>query len=128
VACKVGNYNIVKYLVEHGAKINSKALYCAYCSRNENIIKYLIDHSAINILQHEISPFVELCKKGNENLVNYFINLGIDINEKNEHGQTALINACLNENEPIVKCLIDHGANVNIKYRDSTPLTITCEK
>jgi ankyrin repeat protein len=52
MACKGGNENLVKYLVELGAdvnkenKFNETPLYCACRKGNEKIVKYLIEHGA----------------------------------------------------------------------------------
>ena len=48
-------------------------------------------------------------------ITDYFFKNGIDVNEKDEWGNTAFINACRAGYETIVKLLLDNGANVNDK-------------
>ena len=51
-------------------------------------------------------------------ITEYFLKKGIDANEKDEWGNTALINACRSGYETIMKLLLDNGANVNDKTND----------
>jgi len=69
------------------------------------------------------------CESGNENLVKYLVELGIDITIKNKHGETALFNAYKSGNEKMVEYLVEHGADVKIKNDEGeTLLFIACER
>jgi len=92
MACKGGNENLVKYLVELGAdvnkenKFNETPLYgaCEEEEGKEKIVKYLVEHG-INIKivnMNGYSPLFMTCKSGNKSLVKYLVELGADINDK----------------------------------------------
>eukprot|EP00833_Pecoramyces_ruminatium_P015430 jgi/Orpsp1_1/1189462/evm.model.d7180000072215.1 len=120
MACEKGNESIVKCLVEHGADINAKYEY--------------LDYEKLEI----ITPLMYACKNGNVSIVNYLIEHGADINItfdlvnyqriEDYYGsfickniryikfQTPLTIACKEENESVVKSLIDHGADINKEY------------
>lgn len=48
----------------------------------------------------------------------------------NQDEELPLIIACENEYPSVIRCLIEHGADVNIesKYNNFTPLRIACKK
>jgi len=120
IACEKGNESIVKFLVERGADINAKYEHLKY--RKLEII----------------TPLMYACKNGNESIVNYLIERGADINIiydlmnyqqiEDYYGsfisknikyikfQTPLTIACKEENESVMKCLIEHGADINKEY------------
>ena len=49
-----------------------------------------------------------------------------NINDQDEHGQTALHHACANHFVEIARLLVDHGANVNAKDEDGTVPLLMC--
>ncbi len=55
---------------------------------------------------------------------------GVDVNSKTEYGATALFFACDRGNQPMVKRLLDAGAdpNVNDTFYNATPLTWAMQK
>jgi len=137
-------------------------------NENEYIVKYLVEHGAnINVVNnYGVSPLSFVCKNKNEALVKYLVEHGADVNQKGwqdsedfgmryytivyENGKrykvdcddnmTPLLVACENGNETIVKYLVEHGADVNQKYKYYhksnynyiyhyyiTPLVIACK-
>jgi len=110
------------------------------CSKeNDDIIKFLIDQGAnINVkIERNGSletPLSIVGEKGKEFMIKYLIEHGADINTKYElmdykyHNdfthpftkylkiKTLLIHAIENENEPMFKYFIEHGADININY------------
>jgi len=99
-ACKYGQENILKYLIERGADINRKTreryttLQIAIEYKQENIAIYLIEH-------------------------------GANVNEKTHDNDYPLHMAILFKQENVAKCLIEHGANVNeLNYVDVLPLQV----
>jgi ankyrin repeat protein len=52
----------------------------------------------------------------------------IDVNIKNTQGQTPLIKAILLNSQSIVRLLIQHGADVNLRANGITPLMLAAQK
>jgi len=120
------NICLIKYLVEHGIKLNYKnkkgepALYIVCKSDNEKIIKYLVEHGADTNAKNEkdCTPLFIACENGNESVVKYLVEHGAHINKENKDGNTPLFNACKNGNESLVKYIVEHGADINYKNRN----------
>ena len=55
----------------------------------------------------------------------YFIHLGIDVDIKNDLGETAIFSAIIHRNMETVDLLVDHGSNINSVWQDSTPIYLT---
>ena len=56
------------------------------------------------------TPLMNACKKGHESIAMKLIDLGADVNGKDDGGWTALYWACLNGLESIVFNLVQYGA------------------
>ena len=56
----------------------------------------------------------------NENIPRFRIlfNLGVDLDERDEYGMTALMRACLNDSKILMDALLCAGADVNLKAND----------
>ena len=67
----------------------------------------------------------EAARSENVEHVQAAIAAGVDVNSKTDYGATALLFACDRGNEPIVKLLLEAGADPNIKdsFYNATPLT-----
>ena len=63
------------------------------------------------------NSFVECAKKGDLEAAKLFLAEGIDINAKNERGQTALMRAAEYQRTELVTLLLEKGANVNIESK-----------
>jgi hypothetical protein len=61
----------------------------------------------------DITKLIEAAENGDIEAVNECINMGIDIDAKDEHSESALYKAICGGHVDIVKLLIDKGANVN---------------
>lgn len=81
--CKKGHINIIKYFIENKIQINKESLLS---------ISYNF---------------------GQKNIVKYLIENGVNINKKNKRYISPLIIACKNNNEDLVKFLIEFEADVN---------------
>ena len=55
--------------------------------------------------------------KNNVKFVEYFINKGLDVNQKNKYGNTPLHYAIKNGNYDIIQLLLENGANIKIKNK-----------
>ncbi len=121
------NYEIVKHLIDNGAKLNESdnywytALMTACSLRkgiNPEIVKYLVDNGAElnchDIIQ-EYSALMFACVNKQLSIVEYLIEKGAFINTQDDMGFTALFNAALRDNIEMVDLLILKGADVTIK-------------
>jgi len=61
------------------------------------------------------SSFVECAKKGDIEATKLFLSEGIDINAKNEKGQTALMRAAEYQRTEVVTLLLEKGADVHLR-------------
>lgn len=101
-ACVTGNLELVKLLLDHGAKIdelnsdNNSALHGAALS-------------------------------GNPVLIELFLDKGLDCNQANIGNETPLHCACLSGNKDAVEKLLTHYANCNMRSEKGfTPLNLAC--
>eukprot|EP00744_Colponema_vietnamica_P001749 GILI01002862.1.p2 GENE.GILI01002862.1~~GILI01002862.1.p2 ORF type:complete len:236 (+),score=53.74 GILI01002862.1:86-793(+) len=74
-------------------------------------------------------PLTKACKEGNSEEVKRLIREGIDVNQKDKNGSTALFTACWYGRESVANLLLEHGAEVNAQnVRLNTPLHLCVEK
>lgn len=59
--------------------------------------------------------FTIAAKYGHIDIVEYYLNLGLDIDYQDEHGDTALISAVKGQHIDLVRFLLYKSANINIK-------------
>jgi len=91
------------------------------------MIKYLIENGgADKIVNNSIgsSPLNILCKiKSNSDSIHsidYLINEGTDVNDKDENGISPLLTACYFNNKKVLEHLIEnHTADININIRNN---------
>ncbi len=111
LAVKANNFKVAKYLFEHNKyDINQKnnngenaLLLCEYGNRG-----WLDQY-------HYVKP----------DMVEFLVDQGIEVNIKDEEGNTPLIKACYGNNSLIVKKLLEAGAEVNGKNnKGETPISI----
>jgi len=83
----------------------------AFHNRNESIIKYLLDHGAdVNTKLDNKTPLSLALLNFNESFIKYIIDMEADVNYSDCNNNTPLYNAIKHCGESIVKYLIDHGA------------------
>ncbi|MDH5679942.1 MAG: ankyrin repeat domain-containing protein [Spirochaetota bacterium] len=142
-AVRNGNYHIVKLLLENGANINARtqsdneltSLHFANRSLypNYKLINLLINKGAdVNARdKYGFTPFhdilsidtsqnykkEELTDEKQADIVKLMIKKGVNVNLQvtsgNQKGWTPLHFACQNGNEPVIKMLLEHNADVN---------------
>ncbi|ACB51840.1 hypothetical protein cce_2492 [Crocosphaera subtropica ATCC 51142] len=151
IAAEKGNLEIVKLLIKFGADINQIhqstggfALNCAAGAGYEDIFNYLAPLTDPKLRKEakEILPIGIRERKRQENAdplvvelsdavvaqnvdeVRRLITLGVDVNDFDEVGCTALFFAVTNNNYSIVRMLLQTGANPNLGDEDAneTPL------
>ena len=141
-ACEDGDLEKVKSLIEKGIDINLEydnwtPLTKASGEGYLDIFKYLLENGAEIDKENGYGWTALMCASmnGHSDIVENLIKQGADVNIKNSNRETALIkviiscirtfeenkdnmikkNAALNRCLKIVKCLIENGADVNIK-------------
>ncbi|ORX45985.1 hypothetical protein BCR36DRAFT_585447 [Piromyces finnis] len=125
--------DLLKYLVEHGLDINRKdkkentILIYAIKTMKESIINYLlkchIDIDSMTNLNLDFDILKKIFMLNNKNLFKLVYNNAFDVNQKDGHGDSLLINAIEYGNEELIKYLIDCNADVNKEGKKySTPL------
>ena len=107
---------------EHDLK---KDLYSACRTGNLEMCQKLIGRKAgvdTDLLFGQ-TPLMVASEKGHENIVNFLIKSGADINAVDRRGETALFKSCGKPNHAVTNMLIDKGADVNLQdCHGSTPL------
>lgn len=123
-ACKNGNENAAKYLVDVGANVNIKnnagkmPLHIACKNGNETIVRYLIAHGA----DAKGFPLTEAMNL-NDEIIKLLIDRGADVNSKDHLDNTPLCKAYKNNNKAIVKYLLERNADANVKLHGETLLS-----
>lgn len=82
---------------------------------NLEMVKFLVEHGA-NVNTNKISPLLTATYIGNRTLdiVKFLVEHGADVNVRNKDGDTPLYNAfCNSDGIEMVKFLVEHGADVN---------------
>ena len=121
------NLEIVKELIENGAKINEKdmngktALSMAAYNGEDQIVKYLIQNGA-NVngkFKNGDTILMWAASNGKIDIIKELISYGANINEKDMDGYTALFRAISTGNEKVVKLMVDiEGVDVNANFRN----------
>jgi ankyrin repeat protein len=135
VAVQHGDEEIVRLLLEDGAKVNTKAAHIsgveahvltginalsqAAHSGNLSIVRMLVDHGADVRALDSRGATVMAYATTNE-IVQYFLDRGLNINARDKDGYTLLINSAEGFNRPSIAFLLQHGADPNAKTSDGT--------
>lgn len=116
-----GHHEIVQMLVDKGAKVDGKserywdAFVKAAEEGNQKTVQILIDHG-VNDQQGLGYILAGVAGLGNEERIRQLINDGADVNEgAGEITYPAILNASAQGDPKIVKLLLDHGADVNVR-------------
>lgn len=126
------NFEIFKYLIAHGANINSKnnngmsLLLLSIYDGEMDRIKYLLENPNISIFEKDNNGNYTLLQAIHQNntevvylLLNYCDsqNIIIDINEKDNAGNYPLIRAIHNKNIDIIKLILNYAYKYNINLK-----------
>jgi len=65
------------------------------------------------LIYSNITPFEHKFRRGNENLIQYFVDHGAELNKTDKDNSTPLFEIYKTGNEKIIKHFIDHSADVN---------------
>lgn len=128
VSAYYGHFEIVKYLVENGANVDAndnEALINAAQAGHFNIVQYLVQHGA-KINANDNEALINAAQAGHLNIVEYLTLKGLNINAIDNRALNYALVAVIDvykKNDgktgkvyiPIIRYLINNGANVNIK-------------
>ncbi|XP_046383814.1 ankyrin-3-like [Ischnura elegans] len=136
VAVALGSFEVVKILLDRGARVNSSdekgdtPLHVAARRKNLEVIKLLVESGAhINELNYdEKSPIIFLLERACFHAADYLIKHGADVNNES-------VSDCIDDYSPIhlavqkgsmemVKLLLSKGAEINSLGKGKTPLHI----
>jgi ankyrin repeat protein len=149
LASEIGDLDVIKCFVEHGADLDyspsgkeadelnitgQTALFMATLKEQNDVVQYLIEKgSKVNVKnRYGVSPLLLCAEGGNETLVKLLVQVGADVNMSPsgdlavEHilaGQTPLYGAAKKGHYHICKFLIENGAQVNAQTMVSLCLT-----
>jgi ankyrin repeat protein len=127
MAARAGHVEIVKWLLDKGAKVNGRtkaqpgypgsetALFLAVIAQKESVVECLLKHGANPNLKSSdtTSALAEATQHGNRTLMALLIEHGALLNPKGDF--SPLFTAVSMKNLDTVKLLIKHGAQINEK-------------
>lgn len=143
------NFNIgIKLAIDNGATIKNYQLKRSFNDGNYEIVKYFIQHTN-NIMQY-YDMFMLLVKNKNIELLQLMFNNGFEIDDSlissveviartddtvfmkfllnnidlNKYGEYLMINALMHSDIKMIKFLIDYGIDINMKHYD--PIEYAC--
>ena len=137
-AVKNGKNDIVKLLVESGAKINAKgiddetSLHVAVNKNNIEIVRYLLNNGA-DINSKEIlgwTPLMNSISNQFDDITYFLVNAGADINSTSKSNETPLMAAALCDNDNLVNKLLELNADISVVTsppNERTALSYTCK-
>lgn len=125
LGCALGNINLVKLLVDNGARVHGRHLHGAANGCKIEIVKFLIDNGAdIHFTDSRGNTPLHgavMCSK--TNTIKLLIEKGAKVNARNESGETPLYEAIYHNRVEIAEVLIDNSADVNVRdSQGNTPL------
>ncbi|CAG2202420.1 unnamed protein product [Mytilus edulis] len=117
-----GNLEITQLLVKNNADCN------VCCCSKQSFIDTIKSHSSKTLEEEKQGSFDYLIKKASSHVADYIskktVNYVFDI----EAGCSPLHFACFMNRLDVVRCLLDHNANINMTNEDeTTPLFFACE-
>lgn len=122
-AVKYGKVNVLKKLVEKGVKYSDKDLFFAaqgaFRKANKiDVFQYLVDdlkikptvtnESGENVLHYIVS------KNNQDDIITYFFNKGVNINQPDKDGNTPFIGAAKSKETKLLTLLLPKVKNINV--------------
>jgi ankyrin repeat protein len=123
LACEHEQLELVKFLIERGAELNKEnssgenAVYISATGRCDILELLLKNGAAINCKKPVLVKAVTKEGLGNIKLL---LKAGVNLNEVNYEGYSALMKAINNDNNEVAEFLINQGINVNLQTKDTS--------
>ena len=123
-AAKMGNIDILQVLLEHGAKVNAQAedgfgaIHFAAQSGYHDALQFLLfDHHANPelVLFNGTLALHLAASHGYPKCIEVCLEVGLDVNSRNDQGSTALHWATKNGHRAAVEILLERGVDVNVR-------------
>ena len=147
-ACKNGDLNMVKYLLENNFNIDVHAKdesgFRAACENGDlNMVKYLLENNFnIDVHAEYEEGFKSACSSGHLNVVQYLLenNFNIDVNAVNNFvfkskirfrfttNTCGFTRACANGHLNIVQYLLKNNFNIDVHAENEYGFRLACEK
>eukprot|EP00795_Rhopilema_esculentum_P016779 gene16779-8239_t len=139
LACRQGKLDIVKLLIQSGAKINHRnksgntPLLEACSQGHVPVARFLLDNGAEIDAPTETtldSPLTWACTLGNTEVVHELLRHKASVEHRTKDGCTALMFACLAGHVKVAEMLLDSDAVINVESDSNkdSPLTFACWK
>ncbi|KAL3670138.1 hypothetical protein V7S43_004453 [Phytophthora oleae] len=137
VAADEGTLDIVVFLTEHDAVLNTKnehgfsPLHSAVAKSHGDVVKHLLSIGADVDTRTTIggTPLGTAAKHGLTEMAALLLDAGADIHTVNHNGCTPLLTAATDGHEEVVKLLLNRGANLEDRTNEGwTSLIIAAEK
>ena len=130
-----GRFDVVKYLINHGADVSKTneqtALHYAIENGHLKVVELLLSKGAGIDVEDKwcCTPLMLAARTGHSDILLYLINQGVDLNKTNVHKQTALHHASEYGRLKVVELLLSKGAGIDVEDKwCHTPLTLAAER
>ncbi len=136
MAAKVGDKEVVKWLLDHGAdpaitdEQSQMSWMLALNDNHSDIVELLLSvHSydcegELPLGRHSIHYACVAGNNGNKKVVKYLLDKGVNINVKSRDGMTALVCAANHLYKDMVRFLVENGADINIPDPEGTSVAM----
>lgn len=127
LGCDVNEENTMRDVCRFNKRIWRTPLVAAVLKQNFDIVKLLLDHGAdINKADSTGNSPIHYCAQFEnsscslDRILNIFrfrchFNSGIEVNRRNDFGETPLIRAAMKKNSCAVQCLVKESADLNVE-------------
>jgi hypothetical protein len=123
IAASFGLKDVVKYLLEGGADIDSRstdgwtALSAAAWNGEEEIIELLLENGANKEIKNHAgwNALANVCRNEHFGIIDKLLAEGADIETRTDTGWTPLISAAWHGHSDVIRLLLDNGADIEAR-------------